>query len=192
MAIFRPPPQPFVGGWQPLAPRRLPVSITAVPADDPPFSHGGRSSPSSMCVLAMWQPDPATPWRGFVGGRRLPAGLFTPTDDPPFGIQWGLRNVAITSWDPGPPRLEPIRARPGYYLSKDIRGVTRDSGGGAIGNCVVKCYDTLTDAVVFTTTSDASGNYAGTVPGSGEYYLVAYLDGSPDIAGTSVNTLTGS
>lgn len=191
MAVFRPPPQPFIGGWQPLAPGRLPVSITAVPADDPPFSHGGRSSPSSIHILTMWQPDPATPWRGFVANRVVPQFEFFATEDPPFSSRWPWRYI-IDAWIPGPPRPEPIRARPGYYLSKDIRGVTRDAGGGAIGNCVVKCYDTLTDAVVFTTTSDASGNYAGTVPGSGEYYLVAYLADTPDIAGTSVNTLTGS
>src|SRR3972149_6179591 len=160
MAIFRPPPQPFVGGWQPLAPRRLPVSITAVPADDPPFSHGGRSSPSSTLVLALWQPDPGIPRREFVTGRKLVLFESIITEAPPFRIG-GTPLVIAASWLPGPPRPEPIRARPGYYLSKDIRGVTRDSGGGAIGNCVVKCYDTLTDAVVFETTSDAVGNYAG-------------------------------
>ena len=191
MAIFRPPPQPFVGGWQPLAPRKLPASITAVPSDAPPFSHQGRTSLAFWNVVGLWQPDPAVPWRGFVTGLKLSAGAAMPVDDPPFGMRWQLRAVAI-SWEPGPPRPEPIHARPSFYLSRDIRGVTRDSSGNVLGTCVVKCYDTLTDTVIFTTTSDENGNFAGTVPNTNEHYLVAYKVGSPDVAGTSVNTLTGS
>lgn len=191
MAIFRPPPQPFVGGWQPLAPHVLPASITAVPADDPPFAHLGRASPAFWKVLDLWQPDPGTPWRGFVTTRNVPQYESIITEDPPFGSRWAWQHILV-AWQPGPPRPEPIRARPNYYLSRDIRGVTRDSGGNVLGNCAVKCYDTLTDVVIFSTTSDGNGNFAGTVPNDSQHYLVAYKTGTPDVAGSSVNTLTGS
>lgn len=52
-------------------------------------------------------------------------------------------------------------------------------------------HRTLDDVKVEQTLSDGSGNFAFTV-GLGEtYYVVAYLPGSPDRAGTTVNTLLG-
>jgi hypothetical protein len=38
--------------------------------------------------------------------------------------------------------------------------------------------------------SDALGNFTFDNPGSGPFYIVAYKVGSPDVAGTTVNTLT--
>jgi hypothetical protein len=76
-----------------------------------------------------------------------------------------------------------------------ISGVTRDAGGAPLGNCVVECFQTSTNALVDRFVSDAFGNFALTVaaPYTGiNYFLVAYKPGSPDVAGTTVNTLTGS
>src|SRR6185503_17701353 len=75
-----------------------------------------------------------------------------------------------------------------------LTGVTKDSTGAALGNCVVDWFDTATDVKIDTTTSDASGLFefrtAGQPPNA--YYLVAYKPGSPDVAGTTVNTLVGT
>lgn len=71
-----------------------------------------------------------------------------------------------------------------------ITGVTRDSAGVALGNCVVQLFRTLDDQIMFESVSDGSGNYTVHAIGSGPFYIVAYKAGSPDVAGTTVNTLT--
>jgi hypothetical protein len=77
-----------------------------------------------------------------------------------------------------------------------IPGVTRDAGGNPLGNCVVECFQTSTNTLIDRTVSDANGNFtisATTAPYGGlTYFLVAYKPGSPDVAGTTVNTLTGT
>jgi hypothetical protein len=75
-----------------------------------------------------------------------------------------------------------------------ITGVTRDARNGAIiPSAIVKLYRTATDEVVDVVTSDANGNYVATSPyDTFALYAVAYLPGSPDIAGTTVNTLVPS
>lgn len=74
-----------------------------------------------------------------------------------------------------------------------ISGVTRNAGGGILGSCVVKLYQTSTDQLMETTTSDPStGAYSFSAVGLSEaYYVVAYKAGSPDVAGTTVNTVVG-
>lgn len=75
-----------------------------------------------------------------------------------------------------------------------ISGVTRDSAGAILGGCVVELYQTLTDLPLQKVTSDATtgaftftaARYAPTT-----HYIVAYKAGSPDVAGTTLNTLTG-
>lgn len=71
-----------------------------------------------------------------------------------------------------------------------ITGVTRDSAGAVLGNCTVHLFNTIDDAEIAQMNSDASGNYSFTIDGNGQQrYAVAYLAGSPDVAGTTVNTL---
>ena len=72
-----------------------------------------------------------------------------------------------------------------------ITGVTRDSSGVALGDCVVQLFRTSDDAIVTETVSDGSGNYAIFAQGTGPFYVVAYKAGAPDVAGTTVNTLQG-
>lgn len=74
-----------------------------------------------------------------------------------------------------------------------ISGVTRDSAGSPLGSCSVQLYRTINDQVVEEVVSDGSGNYTFSPVGLGQlYYVVAYKQGSPDVAGTTVNTLVGS
>lgn len=72
-----------------------------------------------------------------------------------------------------------------------IIGVTRDTTGAALGNCVVKLFRTAGDVELATTVSDGSGNFSFIVGGGQYCYVVAYLPGAPDLAGTSVNLLQG-
>lgn len=74
-----------------------------------------------------------------------------------------------------------------------IRGTTRDSSGVAMSSCIVQCFRTSDDLFVSECTSDGAGYFEALTPYSGvAHYLVCYKAGSPDIAGTSVNTLIPS
>jgi len=75
-----------------------------------------------------------------------------------------------------------------------ISGVTRDSVGSILGSCVVELYETLTDLPLQKVTSDAvTGAFTFTAArySPTTHYIVAYKAGSPDQAGTTLNTLTG-
>ena len=73
-----------------------------------------------------------------------------------------------------------------------ISGITKDSAGAALGNCVIKLYRTSDDLESYSTVSDDSGNYILPVNNLTQWYAVAYKAGSPDVAGTTVNTLVGA
>lgn len=68
-------------------------------------------------------------------------------------------------------------------------GVSRDSAGAILGSCIIDLMYTAGDVLHLTTTSDASGNFRFDTMPNGPFYLVAYKPGSPDVAGTTVNTL---
>lgn len=87
----------------------------------------------------------------------------------------------------------PLLKAPEFKGTFTISGVSRDSGGVALGACTVDLYLTAEKTLVATTTSDGSGNYSFTVPGNSQNFFVrAYKSGAPDVAGTSVNTLTAA
>lgn len=74
-----------------------------------------------------------------------------------------------------------------------IDGQTKDSAGAALGSCVVGLYPTSTDAEIEQQTSNADGYFYFKAVRQGlAYYVVAYKAGSPDVAGATVNTLTGT
>lgn len=83
---------------------------------------------------------------------------------------------------------------PGFYLQQyQLTGVTRDSTGAPLGSCAVKLFNTATDYNEQDGVSKAStGIYTFNVSdGATQYYVVAYLPGSPDVAGTTKNNLVG-
>ncbi len=99
------------------------------------------------------------------------------------------RALAFKMRRPGPKSLTP-QTTPNQLV---ISGVTKDSTGAALAGVTVKLYRTSDDALMATTTSDGSGNYSFANVGLGEaYYVTAYKAGSPDVAGTTVNTLVGA
>ena len=74
----------------------------------------------------------------------------------------------------------------------NISGVTRDSVGSPLGLCTVEVFETVSGLLRGSTVSDANGNYSLDVTGGLTFFLVAYKPGSPDVSGTTVNTLVGT
>jgi hypothetical protein len=73
-----------------------------------------------------------------------------------------------------------------------IVGQTLDQNGNALGFANVEAFLTSSNQPVGSVQSDGQGYFRLPTPWgtSVTHYLVCYLSGSPDIAGTSVNTLT--
>jgi len=70
-----------------------------------------------------------------------------------------------------------------------LSGLSKDSAGAILGNCQVLVFRTESKVLVAETISDAAGAWSVGVPDVGPYFLVEYKVGSPDVAGSSVNTL---
>ena len=75
-------------------------------------------------------------------------------------------------------------------LNLRLTGVSRDSSGTALGACTVMLFRTQDRTLVAEMVSDASGNYSFSLLTGGPFFLVEYKAGSPDVSGTSLNTLT--
>ena len=76
---------------------------------------------------------------------------------------------------------------PGGFCNTALTGISRDSTGAALGACRVELWqgNVIKDGVL----SDAAGAFTFLNPGSGPFYIIAYKAGSPDVAGTTINTL---
>lgn len=71
-----------------------------------------------------------------------------------------------------------------------ITGVTKDSTGAVLDNCTVTLFKTIDNMPSATTVSDDNGNYSFSIDGNSQArFAVSYKAGSPDVAGTTVNTL---
>lgn len=71
-------------------------------------------------------------------------------------------------------------------------GQTLNASGAVLGGCTVQLFNTATGLLVDTQVSDSGGNYKLTDPNNVACFIVAYLPGSPDLAGTSIDELTGT
>ena len=92
----------------------------------------------------------------------------------------------------GPGADYPLRTQPGVR-SFTISGVSRDANGNALSGCTVMLFRTANDSLAAKVVSDANGAFAFIVSDtSTPYYAVFYKATSPDVAGTTVNTLVGS
>jgi hypothetical protein len=82
----------------------------------------------------------------------------------------------------------------GTQTKRFIKGTCVDSVDAPVANAIVQGFVTATDAYVGEVTANNDGTYTlGTETIAGvQHYLVAYKAGSPDIAGTTVNTLTST
>jgi hypothetical protein len=70
-----------------------------------------------------------------------------------------------------------------------ITGVTRDAYGSPLGGVTVKLFLTADDTRVDQMVSGPAGNYLLSSPFLAGHYVIAYKAGSPDVEGTTVNTL---
>lgn len=78
-------------------------------------------------------------------------------------------------------------------LNVTLVGVTKDAAGAALGACRVLLFQTADNVLAGETLSDGSGNYSFTMSRmAGPFFVVSYQAGSPDVAGTTVNTLQGA
>lgn len=74
-----------------------------------------------------------------------------------------------------------------------ISGTTRDASGAILPGCSLVLYRTADNSIAAQgVVSDATGAYVIAASPALAHYLVAYLAGSPDVAGTTINTLVGS
>jgi hypothetical protein len=80
----------------------------------------------------------------------------------------------------------------GTQTQNFLRGTTKDSGGTAVANATVQLFRTSDDAYLGQDVSRMDGTYAAPAQAAKatQCYAVAYKAGSPDTAGTTVNTLT--
>jgi hypothetical protein len=83
------------------------------------------------------------------------------------------------------------QAARGVNNIKFILGRTVDASNVALTGVAVQAFLTANDQFVRETTSDSNGYYElGTEYSGASHYLVAYMPGSPDKTGSTVNTLT--
>lgn len=115
----------------------------------------------------------------------MPSPLLIKISGPGTVRDLGMRSLKAL---PITPR-QPLPNRPSLV----IRGATLDSAGAPLPACVVKFFRTADDAYLGAVTSDGSGKYTSPPVGLDlQHYAVAYLPGSPDVAGTTKNTLLGT
>jgi len=109
--------------------------------------------------------------------------------------------VAINAPKVGLARIGPFFGGPVRFVLPTapvryvISGITKDSTGAVLGSCAVTLYQTGQDAALQTKTSDAvDGSYTFNVTETigRTFYIVAYKAGSPDVAGTTTNTLVAA
>ncbi len=114
MAIYRPPPPPFIGGAGPLLPRRLPPSELAVPVNDPPASSGLRNVALLAIVVGMWQPSLLGLPQGRARFGVQPGPVVA--DDPSFTSRTALPTIVAT-WEPPPPAPQAPKKIPAALLA---------------------------------------------------------------------------
>lgn len=110
-----------------------------------------------------------------------------------FGASFGIgdfeSDVVQTRFD----TFEPFSCDgPGCQSLKFLKGTCRDVSNNPLSGVILQGFRTSDDAPVgIEVQSRADGSYdLPTIYGAVPHYVVAYLPGSPDRAGTTVNTLT--
>lgn len=70
-----------------------------------------------------------------------------------------------------------------------LSGNCLDKNGSPVSGATVNVFDTATNTLQGTATSASDGTWTVTLGIAGPLYAAAYHANSPDIAGTTVNTL---
>ena len=77
----------------------------------------------------------------------------------------------------------------GAARNVSLVGITRDGSGVALGGCTVELLQSGGDILTQSVVSDGSGNFAFSNPGSGPFFIRAYKDGAPNLAGVTDRNL---
>lgn len=154
------------------------------------------ATPSQSGGNQAWAPiDERTSPRRYMKNdiTRLPRDPWQP------GALWSVaqRFVGAGAGD-GAPQQDMMGASGGWDVMqrptggqqrKRIIGTTRDGAGAVLGSCIVQGFRTSDDLFAGEMTSDTAGYFEFCTSMTENHYLVAYKAGSPDVAGTTVNTL---
>ena len=142
-------------------------------------AHGGPESWGGRGRTAMtpWADGNLWPRSRFRGGDSAGTPMFL-TEDAACTGRWAM-----------------IEEEGGTQSMLAIRGFCYASDGSTpVSGVTVQVFVTATDEYLRACVSAVDGAYEARTerPAGTQHYLVAYKAGSPDIAGTTVNTLTGS
>ena len=131
-----------------------------------------------------------------LGPRSLPANSFGMLVT--GAVAGGSQAINRGQTSMGVDRYRQPRQQPPRYT---ISGITKDSTGAVLGNCTIEVFEKIPGnanepkgRLVGMTTSDANGNYRVDVYSAvnATFQVDAYKAGSPDVAGTTLNTLIGT
>lgn len=139
----------------------------------PKWDRGGARGPNTWKDKNRW----VSLWpRGSFGGGNDGSNPYTP-----IGSDLG----AVAQYEPY------SCDGPGCQTVRFIKGICYDSDSVIVANAIVQGFRTVDDVYVGQDVSRLDGSYVlGTDNSTSvQHYLVAYKPGSPDIAGTTVNTL---
>ncbi len=97
-----------MGGAQPYAPKQNAPSIIEAVANNPPFTHPGRTVTHNRVIAQQWQP-PEWPYafmggaQPYMGARLNPENAAIQVNDPPFDPRRAQsRSEVVTLWQPDP------------------------------------------------------------------------------------------
>ncbi|MEY2855671.1 MAG: hypothetical protein RL030_2803 [Pseudomonadota bacterium] len=145
-------------------------------------------------------PSPVLPWNA---AQRPPAINYGSVGKPPnadsivpidfglcaLGVRAGVRAGEKGRLAGTPSVIHALKPMPAKQWV--ITGITKDSAGAVLASCVVQLFRTVDDKIMDEITSSAAGvfEFRSASNPSNTHYIVAYKAGSPDVAGTTVNTL---
>lgn len=104
MAIYYPPPSPYLGAGQPLTSEKLPPVLTAVQVDEPP--HDQRQW--FYRVVNLWNPPLPQP----IQLGALSPSISTSRTDTPNPISWANLFIIARTWDRPQGPTQPPRSPP--------------------------------------------------------------------------------
>ena len=142
---------------------------------------------------ASWGGGPAFRWDY---ERRNPLATNT---EAPWAAGWtrsgflsaGWASVNTMDFDIGVVQpWEPVSQVAGCLKPQFIYGQILDANSNPVSGAVILCFVSATNVLDSKSVSDANGYYQAPCYQSGNHYIVAYETSSPDLAGTTVNTLT--
>lgn len=111
-----------------------------------------------------------------------------PLSSGPSTARGGLGGGPSASPDGSPPPMWHLENR---ILT--VSGTVVNGAGTVVSGATVKLFRADNDQKIAQTTSGADGTFVFWPMNNGvTYYVVAYLAGSPDIEGTTINTLIAS